>query len=363
MSASKLPPLLLLAAATLSSAALGCRSTGAAPVAPAAQAAPSGSATPSAPRELPTEAELSAAAKGAGGAVGVAVVHVETGASVSLRGRERFPMASVFKLPLSVVLQRRVEAGELDLSTRVTITAADLAPGFSPMAADLPAGGLTLTMSELVERVLVVGDNTVADVLLARAGGPASTTASLLSLDLPGIDISRGERQLALDFFGLARWPEVDALPNDALNAALKGASPDALRAAGLRFVADPRDTATPEAMARLLARLQRGELLGPAGTARLLAHMQSTKTGQKRLRGLLPPGTPVAHRTGTTDSFDGVTAATNDVGLVTLPDGTHLAVAVFVRASPRDSDAREGAIARIAPVAYDAAMHVSTRP
>ena len=68
-----------------------------------------------------------------------------------------------------------------------------------------------------------------------------------------------------------------------------------------------------------------------------------------------LPAGTVVAHKTGTSGTTDGITAATNDVGLVTLPDGRHLAVAVFVADARGDELAREGAIASLARAAWDA--------
>ena len=73
------------------------------------------------------------------------------------------------------------------------------------------------------------------------------------------------------------------------------------------------------------------------------------TKTGKNRLKALLPPGTIIAHKTGTSNTVDGVTAATNDIGIITLPDGRHLAIAVFVSDSKTDESGREGAIAKIA--------------
>jgi beta-lactamase class A len=81
---------------------------------------------------------------------------------------------------------------------------------------------------------------------------------------------------------------------------------------------------------------------------------MTETPTGLKRLKGLLPAGTVVAHKTGTSGSADGLTAATNDVGLITLLNGRHLAIAVFVSDSPADDATREEVIAKIAQVAFN---------
>jgi beta-lactamase class A len=71
-------------------------------------------------------------------------------------------------------------------------------------------------------------------------------------------------------------------------------------------------------------------------------------------LKGLLPPGTVVAHKTGTDGTFGGLTRATNDIGIITLPDGRHLAIAVFVRDSTADEATRERTIAAAARAAYD---------
>ncbi len=74
---------------------------------------------------------------------------------------------------------------------------------------------------------------------------------------------------------------------------------------------------------------------------------MTETTTGTKRIKGLLPNGTVVAHKTGTSATVKGVTAATNDVGLVTLPNGRHLAIAVFVSDSTAGNTIREEAMQR----------------
>ena len=62
----------------------------------------------------------------------------------------------------------------------------------------------------------------------------------------------------------------------------------------------------------------------------------------------------PVAHKTGTSRTVDGVTAATNDVGLVTLPNGRHLAISVFVPDSGANDAVREEVIAKVAKAAWD---------
>jgi beta-lactamase class A len=82
---------------------------------------------------------------------------------------------------------------------------------------------------------------------------------------------------------------------------------------------------------------------------------MAESTPGAKRLKGQLPAGTIVAHKTGTSGTQNGITAATNDIGIITLPNGKHLAIAVFVSDSPADETAREEVIAKIAKAAWDA--------
>jgi beta-lactamase class A len=81
---------------------------------------------------------------------------------------------------------------------------------------------------------------------------------------------------------------------------------------------------------------------------------MIESTPGAKRLKGLLPAGAVVAHKTGTSGAQKGITAATNDIGIITLPNGKHLAIAVFVSDSPADEATREGVIAKVAQAVWD---------
>jgi len=103
--------------------------------------------------------------------------------------------------------------------------------------------------------------------------------------------------------------------------------------------------------------RLQKGEILKPASRDLLLGFMAGATTGQQRIRAGVPAGTPVADKTGSGPAG----SATNDVGIVTLPDGSHLALAVLVTGSKRPVAAQEGAIADAARAAYDA--YVADQP
>ena len=115
------------------------------------------------------------------------------------------------------------------------------------------------------------------------------------------------------------------------------------------------RNSATPEAAIALLRALHEKRGLSESSQALLLKYMIESTPGTKRIKGLLPTGTIVAHKTGTSGTEKGITAATNDIGIITLPNGKHLAIAVFVSDSPADEATREGVIAKIAKAAWDA--------
>jgi beta-lactamase class A len=115
------------------------------------------------------------------------------------------------------------------------------------------------------------------------------------------------------------------------------------------------RNHASPHAAVSLLRVLYKRRGLSESSQALLLKFMTESTPGPQRLKGLLPAGTVVAHKTGTSGTEKGMTAATNDIGIITLPDGRHLAIAVFVSDSPADLATREGVIAKIAKAAFDA--------
>ena len=81
---------------------------------------------------------------------------------------------------------------------------------------------------------------------------------------------------------------------------------------------------------------------------------MTATQTGIRRSRALLPKDAVVADKTGTSGTVNGVAAATNDIAIVTLPNGRHLLIAVFVSDAKADQGVREGVIAKIVRVTWD---------
>lgn len=312
--------LILLVAATLS---LNCsqvvsttqQETPKVATSPSATPAPSPSASQNKLRE-----QIEKIAGSVRGRVGAAVVVVETGESiVALNAGERFPMQSVYKLPIGMAVLRQVDSGAVKLEQMVQVGESDFISRrqHSPIRDKNPRGG-EMSVRDLLRFMVSESDGTASDVLMRLAGGAEFIMKDLRSLGISGVMVVNTEKELG---------------ENQSLQY---------------------QNWAQPESVIVLLRALQEGRGLSADSRALLLQLMAESTPGAKRIKGLLPAGTVVAHKTGTSGTENGMTAATNDVGLVTLPDGRHLAVAVFVSDSPAGVVLREDVIAQIARTAWD---------
>ncbi|MBL8114364.1 MAG: class A beta-lactamase [Acidobacteria bacterium] len=283
-----------------------------------------------------------------GGTLGVVVRHVESGRTWEMNARGRFPMASVFKLPIAVAVLHEVEAGKLDLDESLEIPRGFVRPVGSIERDWKP--GMKLPVRDVVRRMLVESDNTAADLFIAKLGGPAAVTKILKGLSILDVDISLAELDVFLLSSGAGPAP-ADGLCDPACIDARIAKVPQAERAkANAAFGFDERNTATPDALATLLTRLVKGDLLNDANRQWLLATLRANETGGRRLRALLPKGTVVGDKTG---SHRGV--ATNDVGIVTLPGGKgHLVIAAFVKNSGKPTEVTEKVLAGVGKAAWD---------
>ena len=265
------------------------------------------------------------------GEVGIGIEEVASGWTASYNGRELFPQQSVSKLWVALATFDRIDRGKLALDKPVTVGRDDLAVFHQPIRdLALRKGGYRTDIADLLERALTQSDNTANDVLLWRIGGPARIRQVLAAKALPGIRFGPGERKLQSVTAGMKWRPEFslgqnfwearDEVPHEKREAAFN------------RYLADPPDGAQPLAIASALAELERGELLSEQATERLLAILHRTHSGPRRLKGGLPDGWSIAHKTGTGQNFGQWQAGYNDVGIVTSPEGRDYAVAVMIR-------------------------------
>lgn len=295
------------------------------------------------------EREIARLSRTGGGVVGVSALHIETGRRVAFHGVDRFPMASTFKVPIAVELLRRVDAGELRLDQMIEIKPGDLHPGSGTLTDLFREPGLALSVRNLLELMMLISDNSATDVCLRLAGGPQAVTARMRALGITGIDVNRSTLELIADWIGIPGLPPPSEMRPATFGLLAAQVSPEQRAAAGKRFESDTRDTSTPEAMTTLLARIFRRDLLSKESGELLLDIMRRCRTGEARLKGMLPERTVVAHKTGT------IGGSTNDVGIITLPDGAgHVAISVFIKSSDREGAARERTIAEIARAVHD---------
>ncbi len=296
---------------------------------------------------LGLQREMERAGKMSGAVVGATAIHIETGRRVSILPEEKFPMASTVKIPIAIELLTRVDEGRETLDRMIAVEPRDLHPGSGTISDLFNKPGVSLSVRNLLELMLLISDNTATDILLRAVGGPEAVTARMRTAGIEGIRVDRPTAMLIAAAGGLKLPPENEWTP-EIFRKAFEAIAPEARAESARAFRADPRDTSTPEGMARLLVRVQNRDLLQPASADLLLDILRRCRTGQARLKGMLPEGTEVAHKTG---SMPGVI---NDVGIVALPDGAgHVAVAVFVKEGT-EPEKMERAIAEIARAAHD---------
>ena len=283
------------------------------------------------------------------GVVGVAAFHMESGRAVSVRGAEAFPMASAFKLPIAVQILSLVDEGKLTLDKMESLASSDLHPGSGRLTDLFFHPGVSLSIANLLELAIVISDNSAADMLLREAGGPAAVTARMKLLGLTGIRVNRSTAQLISDWQGVTNLPPESQWTREMWDPLFNAVPERDHMAARRAQMKDPRDTATPDDMTKLMTRVWRKEILSGDSATLLLGIMDRTETGKGRIKGMLPQTTDVAHKTG---SVGGVA---NDIGIITLPGGAgHVALSVFTKGSGRPEEASERAIAEVSRTIYD---------
>ena len=270
-------------------------------------------------------AELQRIEQESGGLLGMSAVDLDSGVSVGWRSKERFPMMSVYQLPIALRALALMEGGALPFRKWFKLEPGDFSAGHSPLRDQFP-DGVVRTAGQLLELMVRDSDSSACDFLIGQVGGAKAVNLLMNRLTEGGIRVDRTEAEMSADFAALGS----------------KG------------FVEDGRDSATPEAMTALLTMIERRRLLQPKTTDTLIRWMTETPHGHKRIKALLPAGVRVWHKTGSGGTKDGVTLCTNDAGVI-MPPGTtgRIALTVFVKLSTKDSAAQGRAIAETALAIY----------
>ncbi len=250
--------------------------------------------------------------KNNGGRLGVAVLDTATGERCAHRGEERFPMCSTFKFLLVSAVLERADRRQERMDREVPIPPKPLLSN-SPLTE--PHAGGVMTVAALCEAVLTRSDNTAANLLLERIGGPAGVTKFARSI---------GDNVTRLDRTELS------------LNEALAG---------------DPRDTTCPEAMVGDLKSVLLGGVLSRSSREQLTRWMEASLTGLDRLRAKLPKDWRVADKTGSNGEH-----TSNDIAVLWPPDKPPVIVAAYITQCAGPESKRAGMLAEIGRVVREAA-------
>jgi beta-lactamase class A len=266
--------------------------------------------------------QIGAIATDAHGKVSVACSLPGTALNCDLNPHARPPMQSVFKLPLALTILHLVEQGRFSLDQQVRFRQEDavLPRIYSPLQDQYPNGGVDVPLRELLRLTVLLSDNVAADILLRISGGPEVVNNYIATLGVKGFQLRDNEAVVQKE------------------------------------VPAQYRNWFEPAAAVQLLRRISDNSPLTREHTDQLLAWMIPPDR-TNRLEGDLPSGVRVAHKSGTSKVDNGLAHATNDIGLIPLPDGRKIAIAVFVTDSTADQATREKVIARIGRAVYDSGL------
>src|SRR5215213_3156920 len=228
--------------------------------------------------EQELERRLKILCEGAQGTVGLSVVHIETGKTISINSKSQLPLYSVFKFPLAIAVLKEVEENRLRLDQKIHVTPAETVQG-APENTALWKKPVDVTIERLIDVSIARSDNTSGDKLVQLVGGPLKVTERMRSLGFQNLDIHSTSGE----------YVKSRQNPN----------------------------TGSADDLAKLLAELHGGKILQPDQRNLLIEFMQRAITGLHRLRGNLPAGTLVADKTGSgeKDTVTGAAKVTNDVG------------------------------------------------
>jgi len=300
------------------------------------------------------ESQIAEIASLSQGRVGVSAVLLETGDAAELNADAQFPMQSVYKLPIAMAVLYASSQGKVSLGQQVNVKPSDFVrTGVrSPIRNQFPQGGV-FTIRELLAQAISESDGTANDILLEQAGGPAGVMDYLDKLGVQNMFVKDSEKEIFKD------WDT------------------------------QYRNSASPRATVELLRQLHSGAGIDADPRQELLYLMKSSGPGYRRLKHYLPKDIEVAHKTGTggTKAVDVansasnvstigptprpsitprakftpspsaspiISSATNDAGIIYLPNGKHILIAVYVSDSTAPAFIREGTIAQIAKAVWD---------
>lgn len=263
------------------------------------------------------ERRIAMLADGDRGRIGVAAIDLATGQKIGVLADQRFPMASTSKIAIAAAYLEGVEKGRWTLTSEFPLLIPVRSAKYSSPAAPVRKGKYFPAI-ELIEMMITRSSNPATDALLDVVGGPDVVNAWMRRNGIRDFTLTRDIATLVRDD------GEIDPAAH-----------------------IDLRDSATPNAMMELLAGLEQGKYLSSSSRRVLLGAMSRTRTGKRRIKGLMPEAAMVSHKTGSLNN------TSSDIGIIEAPDGRKIAVAIYVTGQG-SRPAREARIASIARAIYD---------
>ena len=249
--------------------------------------------------------------------IGFSVLDIESGKTYSFNGNRRLPMQSVYKFHLALAVLNQVDQGKLSLDGMILLNKSNLLPNtHSPLRDKYPGGNVKITLSELLTYTVGQSDNNGCDILFRLLGGTLHVDAYIKSLGIDHVAIVGTEEEMHQD--------------------------------STVQF----KNWTTSNAAVQLLALFYQKKILSQESHNFLWKVMTESPSGPNKIKGKLPARTPVAHKTGYSGVNEiGVTTASNDIGIVTMPNGKHFAVAAFVGMTKQDEKAIDAVIAELTSI------------
>lgn len=264
--------------------------------------------------------EINQIIAGKNATVAVSILDFESGNSTEINGNKKLPMLSVFKFHIALAVLNEVDAGKLKFHQKILVKKSDLLENtWSPIREKYPEGNIEMSLSELLKYTVAQSDNNGCDMLLRLIGGTETVQKFTNATGIKDFQIKANEAKMHQGYeFMYWNWT-------------------------------------TTNAANQLLKKFFDGKILSKKSTDFLMKIMIDTTTGTTKIVAQLPQGTVVAHKTGSSGKDDkGLTVAENDIGIITLPNGKHYAISVFVSDSLEKEETNTKMIADISKIVFD---------
>ena len=252
--------------------------------------------------------------------IGFSALDLENGRIYSVNGNKHLPMQSVYKFHLAIAVLSQVDQGIFKLDQRIHITKSDLLPDtHSPLKEKYPNGNISISLSELLVYTVGQSDNNGCDILFRLLRGPAKVNSFIHVLGIQNVAIVATEEEMHKnEKVQFTNWT-------------------------------------TPDAAIQLLSLFYKEKILSERSHEFLWKVMTESASGPKKIKGQLPEDTLVAHKTGYSGANEkGVTAASNDIGIVTMPNGKHFAIAAFISNTKKNEKVIDSIIAELTRAVWD---------